>query len=96
MLKTLKQDASEALRKSLQWRKLWAVDPTMPSNHYHKMADSLSHKHASHLIQLHTSHAPLNKHLYNMKFKNKKYKIKLQLTKSYGGQWAGIRQAMIG
>jgi hypothetical protein len=39
----------------------------MPSKHYQKMADSLPRKHMSLLIQLCTGHAPLNKHLFNMK-----------------------------
>ena len=40
---------------------------TMPSNQYRKMANSISRKHSSLLIQLRTGHAPLNKHLFNMK-----------------------------
>ena len=39
----------------------------MPLKRYHMMADSLPCKQASLLIQLHTGHAPLNKHLFNIK-----------------------------
>jgi ribonuclease HI len=66
-IKAIKVDATRVLRKSPQWRKLRQVDPTMPSNRYRKMADSISRKHSSLLIQLRTGHAPLNKHLFNMK-----------------------------
>jgi len=67
IIKALKEDATRVLRESPQWRKLRHVDSTMPSNRYRKMADSLSRKHSGLLIQLRTGHAPLNKHLYNIK-----------------------------
>jgi ribonuclease HI len=65
--KDTQKDAVNHLRKSPQWKKLRHVDPTMPSKRYRKMADSLPHKQASLLIQLRTGHAPLNKHLFNIK-----------------------------
>jgi ribonuclease HI len=67
MIRTLKEGAIRILRESPQWRKLQHVDPTMPSNQYRKMADSISRKHSGLLIQLRTGHVPLNKHLYNIK-----------------------------
>jgi hypothetical protein len=57
----------DMIRKPAQWRKIRHVDPNMPSKHYCMMADSLPCKQASLLIQLHTGHAPLNKHLLNIK-----------------------------
>jgi hypothetical protein len=65
--KTLKNDATQILHKSRQWRKLRTIDPTMPSNRYQKIIDGLSRKHAGLLTQLRTGHAPLNKHLYTTK-----------------------------
>jgi len=65
--KNTQKDAAHHLHKSPQWRKLRHIDPTMPSKRYRMMADSLLHKQASLLIQLRTGHAPLNKHLFNIK-----------------------------
>ena len=41
-IKAIKTDATCVLQESPQWQKLRQVDPTMPSNHYQKMADSIS------------------------------------------------------
>jgi hypothetical protein len=65
MMNKVKGDNAQFLHNSPQWRKLRHIDPSMPSKHYQKMADSLPWKHASLLIQLHTGHMPLN--LFNMK-----------------------------
>ena len=67
MTKTLKNNTIQHLQKSSQWRKLHHINPSMPSKHYRMIADSFPRKNTSHLIQLHTGHAPLNQHLFNMK-----------------------------
>jgi hypothetical protein len=66
MMNKVKGDNAQFLHNSPQWRKLRHIDPSMPSKHYRKMADSLPRKHTSLLIQLRTGHAPLNKHLFNI------------------------------
>jgi hypothetical protein len=45
-IKALKDGATQLLRESPQWWKLCHVNPSMPSNKYRKMADSLSRKHS--------------------------------------------------
>ena len=65
--KSLKKDATHVLRLSPQWRKLRHIDTSMPSKRYRKMANSLPCKHSGLLIQLRTGHAPLNKHLHDIR-----------------------------
>ena len=44
-------------------KRLWRLDPTMPSNKFATLTSNLPRRHASVLIQLRTGHAPLNHHL---------------------------------
>ncbi|KAF8578136.1 hypothetical protein K439DRAFT_1362936 [Ramaria rubella] len=42
------------------------IDPTTPSSHFCKLADSISRPHATLLVQLQTGHIPLAKYLHHI------------------------------
>lgn len=65
--KQIKQQAAAVLRASKQWNHIRTIDPTLPSKRFKKIVDKLSRTQATLYIQLRTGHAPLNKHLYNIK-----------------------------
>ena len=67
LTKAIQLEATKALWESPQWQKMKQVDPSMPSNCFCKLVDSLPRTHGSLLTQLRTGHAPLNKHLYMIK-----------------------------
>lgn len=60
---TIKRDAASHLAKSSRYRRLRAIDSSVPSPHFRKLTAELTRKQASLLIQLRTGHIPLNHHL---------------------------------
>jgi hypothetical protein len=52
--------------KSLRFRKMRLIDPLLPLDKYIKITSSLNRRQTSILTQLHTGHAPINKHLHKI------------------------------
>lgn len=63
---TLKTKARERWENSPRFRKVNAIDSSLPGKKYGKQIDRLPRKHASLLLQLRTGHAPLNLHLHRI------------------------------
>ncbi|KIK31553.1 hypothetical protein CY34DRAFT_103138 [Suillus luteus UH-Slu-Lm8-n1] len=42
------------------------MDPSTPSSHFSNLIEDFPRRHCSLLFQLHTGHAPLNKHLHHI------------------------------
>ncbi|KAG2054173.1 hypothetical protein BDR06DRAFT_853036, partial [Suillus hirtellus] len=51
---------------SPRYNRMRTIDPTIPSSHFAHLIDELPQQHCSLLFQLHTGHAPLNKHLHRI------------------------------
>ena len=62
-----RKDILRALfQKSPRFDKIHAIDPKSPSSDYRELTSDLSCFQSSILIQLHTGHAQLNRHLHNI------------------------------
>ena len=59
----LKKDISNDFTLSTRGARLRRIDPSLPSNKFAVLVDSLPRRHISVLVQLRTGHAPLNHHL---------------------------------
>ena len=59
----LKKDIMDDFMLSTRGARLRRIDPSLPSNKFAALVDSLPCRHTSALVQLRTGHAPLNHHL---------------------------------
>ena len=58
-----RREAKELFAKSPRAKSAHNIDPSMPSAAFAKLTRKLMHRHTSLLVQLHTGHIALNKHL---------------------------------
>ena len=54
-------------RKSPRYHHIASIDPSLPSNTFTKLTNSIGKKHAAVYTQLRMGHVPLNKHLHRIK-----------------------------
>ena len=59
----LKKDIMDDFMLSARGARLRCIDPSLPSNKFTALVDSLPRRHTSALVQLRTGHTPLNHHL---------------------------------
>jgi len=64
--KAIKHKAAKIMRDSPRYKHLHEIDTSAPSKHFSKLVEKLPQRHSSLLFQLHTGHAPLNKHLHRI------------------------------
>jgi hypothetical protein len=60
----IKAEAATIMKNSPCNQCLHDIDKTAPSKHFSMLVEKLPQRHSSLLFQLHTGHAPLNKHLH--------------------------------
>ena len=64
--KRIKEDASNNSSKFTRYDRMHAIDPKAPSHDYRELTATLTQHQSSILMQLHTGHAQLHRHLYNI------------------------------